>query len=166
VQLYYYNRALASDNMRFTVWKSILCAQFAQSLNIVTTSFLYIKLLIDSLESCFLRVDDVRRREGYGSNYANSNQYPGGSYPKQVSSSGDGPLQPKLKRNTLTLAKGRSNMVSMKSPLQSPRWPLGDDGMDLPDWEHTLADVITETKSWTIENHAGSAADTDASRAL
>jgi hypothetical protein len=146
---------LGSNNVQFYIWQPILCAQFVQCTNIVSTSFLYIKLLIDSLESGFLRVDDIRRREGHTSS---GNKYPYGSKNKGSTS---GTSEGQRHRVDLSLTKSgpasrpTSTIVHapFRSPPHSPRWPLSgsEEAVDLPRWEGKPADVIIETKSWSVE---------------
>jgi hypothetical protein len=153
IQLAYYLRALGSDNVQFYIWQPILCAQFVQCTNIVSTSFLYIKLLIDSLESGFLRVDDVRRREGHtGSGY----KYPYGSKNKGSSGTSEGQRHRVDLSLTKSVPASRPSSTTVhapfRSPPHSPRWPMSsEEAVDLPQWDGKSTDVIIETKSFTVE---------------
>lgn len=45
-------------------WRSAVCEQAVQSLAIITTSLPYAKMLMQSLDSGMMRMDDTRRRGG------------------------------------------------------------------------------------------------------
>lgn len=52
------------DDLSLGYWRSAVCEQVVQSLAIVTTSLPYAKMLMQSLDSGMMRVDDTRRRGG------------------------------------------------------------------------------------------------------
>ncbi|MCJ1310489.1 Eukaryotic translation initiation factor 2A [Agyrium rufum] len=68
------NNANANTNdVTYPPWRAQLSAQFVQCLAIVTTCMVYLKPFMDSLESGFIRVDDLRRRGDSTVEYARGN---------------------------------------------------------------------------------------------
>ena len=53
-------------------WTVTICTQIIQGLSIITACFLYLKPFLDSVESGFIRNDDIRRR-GTSDYYGHSN---------------------------------------------------------------------------------------------
>lgn len=71
VQIYYSNKATASEDLTFSIWEVSIAAQLVQCLAILTVCVPNFKPFLDSLESGQIRVDDLRR-QGKSSN----NSYP------------------------------------------------------------------------------------------
>lgn len=68
-QLVYLNRIKPSDDLTFEVWRMTLCTQIVQCLSIVTTCLVYLKPFLDSLETGFIQVGDLRRQQISGFGY-------------------------------------------------------------------------------------------------
>ena len=68
-QLTYLNRIKPSGDLTFEIWPVTLCEQIVQCLSILTTCIVYLKPFLDSLESGFIQVGDLRRRHVPGFGY-------------------------------------------------------------------------------------------------
>ena len=64
-ELVFLNRIISSPDPVFESWTTTLCTQIIQCLNIFSACVLYLRPLLRSLQSGFLRVDDLRR-QGFG----------------------------------------------------------------------------------------------------
>ncbi|KAI4154381.1 MAG: hypothetical protein LQ340_001713 [Diploschistes diacapsis] len=77
-QLVYSNQITTPDDPSFDYWPVVLCEQCIVCLIVVSTCMVYLGPFLDSLESGFMRVDDVRRRgetaANYGSRTGNSSK--------------------------------------------------------------------------------------------
>ena len=67
-QIVYQSRLRSLSDWTFDVWPAVLCMQIVQCLSILTTCLVYMRPFIDSLETGFIKVDDLRRQhvEGFG----------------------------------------------------------------------------------------------------
>ncbi|KAL8799332.1 MAG: hypothetical protein Q9182_005976 [Xanthomendoza sp. 2 TL-2023] len=63
-QLAYFNNAISSNDVSFSLWSEIVCTQVVQSLNVITACVPHLKPFFDSLESGMIRSDDLRWRRG------------------------------------------------------------------------------------------------------
>ena len=155
LQLNYFISALKSDDLTLALWGSETASQFVQCTSIATTSMLYIKQLIDRLESGFLRVDDVRRREG--GEYGSSQNKDSKGYRGFKSSRGSkAMLSDVLRTNRSEAPESRAwaERGSASSAEQGPPDLRQSSDIDLPGWDQTSnSRMIVETRSWTIENH-------------
>ena len=61
-QLVYLNQIRPLGDPSFDLWPIVVCAQVAQCLSIVTACTIYLKPFIDSLESGFINLGDLRRQ--------------------------------------------------------------------------------------------------------
>lgn len=64
-KLVFLNRTRNSQDPSFDSWPVTICTQIIECLSIVSTCVLYLKPFLDSLESGFIRSDDMRRRRDY-----------------------------------------------------------------------------------------------------
>ena len=64
-KLVFLNRTISSHDPVFDSWTTTICTQIIQCLNIFCACVLYLRPLLRSLQSGFLRVDDLRR-QGFG----------------------------------------------------------------------------------------------------
>ena len=70
-QIVFANRAANTSDPSFALWPAVLCTQIVQACSIATACVLYLRPLLESLESGLIRSDDLRRRglegtDGYG----------------------------------------------------------------------------------------------------
>ena len=65
----YLNRIGPSDDLTFEVWRVTLCTQIVQCLSILTTCLVYLRPFLDSLETGFIQVGDLRRQQVPGFGY-------------------------------------------------------------------------------------------------
>ncbi|KAF7552851.1 hypothetical protein G7Z17_g4038 [Cylindrodendrum hubeiense] len=68
VQIYFSNKAFASDDPSFSIWEAAITIQLVQCLAIFTVCVPNLKPFLDSLESGQIRVDDLRRQGKSSSN--------------------------------------------------------------------------------------------------
>ncbi|KAH8684043.1 hypothetical protein BGZ61DRAFT_507586 [Ilyonectria robusta] len=68
VQIYYSNKAFASDDLSFSLWEASITIQLVQCLAIFTVCVPNLKPFLDSLESGQIRIDDLRRQGKSSSN--------------------------------------------------------------------------------------------------
>ena len=68
-QMVYLNRIEPSDDLTFEVWRVTLCTQIVQCLSILTTCLVYLRPFLDSLETGFIQVGDLRRQQVSGFGY-------------------------------------------------------------------------------------------------
>ncbi|KAH7258035.1 hypothetical protein BKA59DRAFT_392149 [Fusarium tricinctum] len=67
VQIYHSNKAFASTDFTFAIWKAVIALQVVQCLSIVTVCIPSFRPFFDSLESGQIRIDDLRRQGKSGS---------------------------------------------------------------------------------------------------
>ncbi|KAI3573378.1 hypothetical protein IWW34DRAFT_794197 [Fusarium oxysporum f. sp. albedinis] len=67
VQIYHSNKAFASTDFTFAIWKAAIALQVVQCLSIVTVCIPSFRPFFDSLESGQIRIDDLRRQGKSGS---------------------------------------------------------------------------------------------------
>ena len=75
-KLVFLNRNLTSGDSFFQSWTTTLCTQIIQCLNLFSACVLYLRPLLRSLQSGFLRVDDLRR-QGFGDYFTSQFTDPG-----------------------------------------------------------------------------------------
>ena len=68
-QMVYLNRIEPSDDLTYDVWRVTLCTQIVQCLSILTTCLVYLRPFLDSLETGFIQVGDLRRQQVPGFGY-------------------------------------------------------------------------------------------------
>ena len=92
----YFHRIGDSEDLTFDMWRATICTQVVQCLSILTTCIVYLKPFLDSLETGFIQVGDLRRQNVPGFGYRSES----GSKSAQGGKSGVsvGSLKPKLSR--------------------------------------------------------------------
>ena len=73
-QLVYRNRIPSSNDLTFDLWRVKVCEQVIQSLSIIASCVFYLKPFLDSLETGFVQVGDLRRKELSGFGYSPENR--------------------------------------------------------------------------------------------
>ena len=68
-QMVYLNRIKPSGDMTFEIWPVTVCTQIVQCLSIMTTCLVYLRPFLDSLETGFIQVGDLRRQHVPGFGY-------------------------------------------------------------------------------------------------
>lgn len=61
-KLVFWNNAKDLQKLGHSPWAVLLCTQVVQCFSIISACFLYLKPFLDSVESGFIRSDDIRRR--------------------------------------------------------------------------------------------------------
>ena len=69
-QLVYLNRIENSDDLTFDIWRVTVCIQVVQCLSIITSCLFYMKPFVNSLETGFVQLGDLRRRQVSGFGYS------------------------------------------------------------------------------------------------
>ena len=65
----YLNRLKTSDDSTFDDWRVTVCTQAIQSLSILASCLVYLRPFLDSLETGFIQIDDLRRQQTSGFGY-------------------------------------------------------------------------------------------------
>ena len=73
-QLVYLNRIENSNDLTFDIWRVTVCIQVIQSLSIIASCVFYMKPFLDSLETGFVQVGDLRRKQLSGFGYSPGNR--------------------------------------------------------------------------------------------
>ena len=68
-QMVYLNRIKHSSDLTFEIWPVTLCTQVVQCLSILTTCLVYLRPFLDSLETGFIQIGDLRRQHVPGFGY-------------------------------------------------------------------------------------------------
>ena len=117
----------------------MICTQVIQSLSIISACFLYLKPFLDSVESGFIRNDDVRRRgtdEYYGHNTG------GSSGTRSVFSI----------RKHKTSASQTLGLVPL-SEAQNTTTITANDPPDLDaESQHSRSRIIKETRTFAVDD--------------
>ena len=134
-KLLFWNKITDPTDPTLDTWQTTICTQIIQCLSISSACFLYLKPFLDSVESGFIRSDDMRRR---GSDY----KYGGDS----------------TKRNFFSVdSMGRSKPdgTRMKS-LSRPQFAADIEGghatnRDDSESQHSRTQIIKETRTFAVE---------------
>ncbi len=147
-QMIYLNRIRHSRDLTFDIWPVTLCMQIVQCLSILTSSLVYLKPFLDSLETGFIQVGDLRRRHVPGFGYR----------PEEASS----PKEPKLglsfssMRSKLSRSQPRIEDTELqdiaRADVQSPRDNANSDA-EHHDWDANSRSRILRTMTFSIERH-------------
>lgn len=117
-------------------WPATICTQIIQCLSISSACFLYLKPFLDSIESGFIRSDDMRRR---GSNYISGGTSTG--------------------MNVFSLdsvGQSKDDGTRMKS-LSKPHYAADIEGghaanRDDLESQHSRTQIIKETRTFAVES--------------
>ena len=130
-KLVYWNRARHSNDLTFAVWPVTLCTQMIQCLSIASFCLLYLKPLFDTLDSGFIRSDELRRK---------GQRNPEGSFNlSSISSRKEGRVARKLDR----LTQNGNNDTTVTALGTEAGWDGGS--------QNSEAQIIRETRTWAIE---------------
>ena len=132
----------------FSMWQTTICVQFVQNLEIIATCIIYLRPLLDSMDSGFSRTDDLRRR---GDEYGYSSGSGSGSYPHSTSL----PLK-SLKRSNLVpsdTARGITYGETMATAERTSEAQTADNAS-----ENSRSHIIKQTTTFAVESsEAGTA---------
>lgn len=73
-ELVYLNRIENSNDLTFDIWRVTVCIQVIQCLSIIASCLFYMKPFVDSLETGFVQLGDLRRRQVSGFGYSPENR--------------------------------------------------------------------------------------------
>ena len=73
-ELIYLNRIENSNDLTFDIWRVTVCIQVIQCLSIIASCLFYMKPFVDSLETGFVQLGDLRRRQVSGFGYSPENR--------------------------------------------------------------------------------------------
>ena len=127
----YLNRLDASDDPTFDIWRVTLCTQIVQCLSILTTCLVYLRPFLDSLETGFIQVGDLRRQHVSGFGYR----------PEESSRSG--------KDSTTKLGL---SFTSLKSRLSRAQQQHRDEDVEL---QNSADDVVVPSSTNHTANEDG-----------
>ncbi|CAF9922660.1 MAG: hypothetical protein ALECFALPRED_002138 [Alectoria fallacina] len=134
-KLVFWNRTPDPTDPTVDTWPATICTQIIQCLSISSTCFLYLKPFLDSVESGFIRSDDLRRR---GSDYKSGSAYTG--------------------RNVFlvdSVGRSKGDGMRMKS-FSKPHYAADIEGGDAAnrddsESQHSRTQIIKETRTFAVE---------------
>ncbi|MCJ1283183.1 hypothetical protein MMC26_002510 [Xylographa opegraphella] len=129
-KLVYWNRLSTSADPTLDLWPVSICTELIQCLEILAACCLYLKPFLESLESGFMRGDDLRRR---GENSLS------GSRHRTVSI----PLSTRRSPSSTT----GSNLARSRNITIAERFGPDDDAVSL----NSQSQIIWETRTWAVE---------------
>jgi len=141
-----------SDDQSYTYWIDILLLQVVQCIVVVSTCLVFLRPYLECLQSGFLRVDDIRRKQQSG--FPLNGIYAGQTYYKRSKTtdgdhSGDTGISGETANVTEThITSGGPAIGHDESTQNLTR--LSEDGQS-PTHPNALQGIM-ETKSWRIES--------------
>ena len=139
-KIVFWNRPQRTQSPGLDPWTITICTQIIQGLSIITTCFLYLKPFLDSVESGFIRNDDIRRRgtsDYYGhSNGESSANKSGHSLRKHQRAPSD-----TIRLNEISNGRNATT-VTTGEPVDT-----GD-----IESQHSRTHIIKQTKTFTVED--------------
>lgn len=141
-----------SDDQSYTYWIDILLLQVVQCIVIVSTCLVFLRPYLECLQSGFLRVDDIRRKQQSG--FPLNGIYAGQTYYKRSKTtdgdhSGDTGISGETANVTETHITSGGPAVGHDESTQNLT-RLSEDGQS-PTHPNALQGIM-ETKSWRIES--------------
>lgn len=137
-KLSFWNNAQRLQKPGHDPWTVILCTQIVQCLSIVSACFLYLKPFLDSVESGFIRSDDIRRRgtnEYFGHNTGDSSTTRSAFSTRKHNRTGSqsiGLVGVSIPHNTTTVVANDSSDMDAES-------------------QHSRSQIIKETRTFAVE---------------
>ena len=134
-KLVFWNRTPDPTDPTLDAWPATICTQIIQCLSISSACFLYLKPFLDSVESGFIRSDDLRRR---GSDYKSGSASTG--------------------RNVFSVdsvGRSKGDGTRMKS-FSKPHYAADIEGghaanRDDSESQHSRTHIIKETRTFAVE---------------
>lgn len=144
-QIIYLNRTKPSGDLSFDIWPVTLCTQIVQCLSILTTCLVYLKPFLDSLETGFIQVGDLRRQH-----------VPGFGYKPEEGPKGPSGLSFSSLKSRLSRAQPRNEDIELQDQTRADLQNRVDDAAAATDAEHHDWDAnsrshILRTMTLTIE---------------
>lgn len=143
-QIIYLNRIKPSGDLTFEIWPVTVCTQIVQCLSIVTTCLVYLRPFLDSLETGFIRVGDLRRQHVSGFGYR-PEEGPNG--PKETKSSFSF-------RSKLSRAHSRNEEIELQNNARADVQNLGNTATvaaEHHDWDTHSRSHILRTTTMSVE---------------
>ena len=106
-QIIFLNRIKPSSDLTFQIWPVTLCVQLVQCLSILATCLVYLRPFLDSLETGFIQVGDLKRQ-----------RVPGFGYKPEEGSKGPKKTRSGLSFSSLKLKLSRSQHQNVDIELQ------------------------------------------------
>ena len=143
-QIIFLNKIGPSSDLSLDIWPVTLCMQLAQCLEILAACTVYLKPFLDSLESGFIQVGDLRRQrsEGYGYSYrgkdlVNTLSSIRGKFSKERSTPQNIQLREARKGHGIS-----SNQIEIT---------INDNGQtEAGDWDANSRSKILQTRTWAV----------------
>ena len=138
-KLVFWNRTTYPTDPILDTWPATICTQITQCLSISCACVLYLKPLLESVESGFIRSDDMRRR---GSDYTSV-----GSITRRNLFSKD------------RMGRNKADGTRMKS-LSKPHYAADIEGgyaanRDRSESQHSRSHIIKETRTFAVDTFPG-----------
>ncbi|MCJ1354573.1 MAG: hypothetical protein MMC33_004562 [Icmadophila ericetorum] len=134
----------ASSDPSLDIWPVAICTQLLENLSIVTACTVYLKPFLDSLESGFIQVGDLRRQnaEGYGYTH-NKNSEILSSIRGKVSNQASLPQAYRL--------QDRRDIMGGNTFTHAHAFASAGDQMEPGDWDANSRSQILQTRTWTVQ---------------
>ena len=120
-------------------WTVILCTQIVQCLSLTSACFLYLKPFLESVESGFMRADDIRRR-GTDDYYMHTS---GGSSTMRSAFS--------IRKHTNTGSQS-IGLGAMPSPHNTTTITANESADMDAESQHSRAQIIKETRTFAVKD--------------
>lgn len=133
-KLVYWNKIGGSEDLSFDTWPVTICTQSIQCLSIASFCFLFLKPLFQTLETGFIRSDELRRK---------GQRNPEGSFSLSGMSSGQ---KASTVRNLQTPTQTGNHYTTAIALDDTGGWDGGS--------QTSETHIIRETRTWAIESSA------------
>lgn len=146
-QVIYLNRIKPSGDLTFEIWPVTLCSQIVQCLSILATCLVYLRPFLDSLETGFIQVGDLRRRHVSGFGY----RAEAGSRGPRDKKSG---VSFSSLKSKLSRAQPRNEDIELQDNARTNLQDLGNTAFvdaEHHDWDAHSRSHILRTTTLTVE---------------
>ena len=143
----YLNRIKHSGDLTFDIWPVTLCTQIVQCLSILTSCLVYLRPFLDSLETGFIQVGDLRRQHVPGFGYRPE----GGSRSTKVAKLS---LSLSNLKSKLSRSQPRDDDVEFQENAEAVTQNLGDtttSDAEHHEWDANSRSHILRTTTLTVE---------------
>ena len=145
-QIVFLNRIKSSSDLTFQIWPVTLCAQLVQCLSIFATCLVYLRPFLDSLETGFIQVGDLKRQHVPGFGY---NPEEGSKGPKETRSG----LTFSSLKSKISRSQHQNADIELQDNTRAGVSP-GDTAnaeAEHHDWDANSQSRILRTTTWTVE---------------
>lgn len=145
-QIVFLNRIKSSSDLIFQIWPVTLCTQLVQCLSILATCLVYLRPFLDSLETGFIQVGDLKRQHVPGFGY---NPEGGSQNPKETRSG----LTFSSLKSKLSRSQHQDVDIELQDNAGAEVGPgnIANAEAEHHDWDANSRSRILRTTTWTVE---------------